>query len=1076
MNKKVILSILLVFFLFFGTTIITNANTEEYLFYASSSEATQIGNTFTMKGTRTSVKTDVSNIDLSSTYVSVRYKDNNLDNFDIRITGKKADGSSKEVYVLTYFANEIKGNVTEFFTDNEGYKILTVKVHDELAYYGVTDIYLVNYYLRGSKGATFEIVDFTITNNGLHNFIKQDFPYTMSDIYTKTDATITKNNENEQIISYGPKGAESYSQFFIDINLYDHDNTVFEITFTPNLTTTVCFKINEKIDWSLGHKEYEGGKSHTVSLDLAYYNITEDITAFKVIIFLDGENAVEHDKKITFHNIILREPNSIEDITSKDNVSIFKNKDNSQVVKLNARADLYTLNINVVDYDPELDGLDIIFTPTKDTYISFAVNGRADEFYQFEENKTYKYTIDMKEKYKSTESKNFTINIYVEANKDKTITFHSVEFTKFEKTLNDIIKEYHNNGIYTKKSNIYLTAESERDLAIYFHGNIDKDRTTYYNGEYLLMGNYDGTIAQVDNKNNPINGINSGYRTDGSDVKHFICKENSVIDTYTVKNKTLHTMYVTLNKMNSATYFDNTWENGIHEVNDVSDVYLADFLAFAAPCLTDYVLESNYISSKGMKLQIVEEVSQYGPYLAFKIYVAEENKGAVDGGALLSEARVYKGNFCFNENVNKPENSYTTITYEESSESFLNPDIGFYDGIYITATADGNYTIPTYYLKELYENNLVHLRINIGQFSYKVNGVKDIELTTEMLTTLDNIFKTVDQSGASAIVRFAYTYEDEKDMEPNIDMILKHIEQLSPIINKYKNLITAVECGLIGPWGEMHSSAIATQEVYNLILDQYLTNLDNDVKLLVRRPEMIYKYYGLTIKTLYKFDYENNRLACYNDGYLGSSTDLGTFVNRELEITFLEKINQTNPYGGEVTVPDSDYNQLSWACDEMFKTNLSYLNIAWNDKVIQRWQETNYTLDDPLYQGLTEFNYVENHLGYRLVCEELNYKVTDTLRFNLNIKNVGFGELTKTKKAFVILVKDNSKYIYEFEYNNELNIYYNINISNLEKGNYELYFVLADDFTSSSVRGIRFANTNMYNEELKANKLATITI
>lgn len=416
-----------------------------------------------------------------------------------------------------------------------------------------------------------------------------------------------------------------------------------------------------------------------------------------------------------------------------------------------------------------------------------------------------------------------------------------------------------------------------------------------------------------------------------------------------------------------------------------------------------------------------------------------------------------------------------TINYEESIETFVNPDRGFYEPIIITCNTEGVSAIKE---ELLFNNSFLHLRIDISAFSSKYNGKKDLELTTNMLNALDAMFKQIDETGAFVIIRFAYdnNYSGNIDMEPNTTMILKHIEQFTPLINKYKRCITAVECGLVGPWGEMHSSAIANQTTYNKIFDKFLACLDKDVKFLVRRPEFIYKYYGLSLSTLHKFDYKNNRIACFNDGYLGSSSDLGTFKDRDDEISFLEKINATNPYGGEVTVPDSEYNHLSWACDEMFRTNLTYLNLHWNDEVISRWKNTTYRLTDPLYKGQTEFKYIENHLGYRFVCETLEYSITEQLNFKLTIKNVGFGELFKAKKGFIILKNEDYQYAWNFDYKNELIIEQNIDINRVKSGDYQLYFVLADEFRISALRGIRFANTNMYDETTKANLLATITI
>ena len=215
--------------------------------------------------------------------------------------------------------------------------------------------------------------------------------------------------------------------------------------------------------------------------------------------------------------------------------------------------------------------------------------------------------------------------------------------------LNELITTYHNDGVYTKKSNIYLSSASQAEIAKYFHGNVEKDRTTYYNGEYLLMGDIDGTF----------NTINSGYRTAGADMKHFTYKDGKVVDDYTVKNTTLHEFYVTLNKLKDSNYFDSTWVDGSHTVTGKDDKYLADFLAFTAPCLYDTVFENNYITSQGIILTIKEGSHEiYGDYLSLSITLTSTDSGKLIKGLILSEARIYKGNSLFNENVMEVEANY----------------------------------------------------------------------------------------------------------------------------------------------------------------------------------------------------------------------------------------------------------------------------------------------------------------------------------------------------------------------------------------------------------------------------------
>ena len=78
------------------------------------------------------------------------------------------------------------------------------------------------------------------------------------------------------------------------------------------------------------------------------------------------------------------------------------------------------------------------------------------------------------------------------------------------------------------------------------------------------------------------------------------------------------------------------------------------------------------------------------------------------------------------------------IDYNESLEDFNNPERGFYTYLYYNFKVTGNEE-PSEYL----DGNLVHLRLGIGDFSKKVNGNQDLELSEDMLNMLDTILKII---------------------------------------------------------------------------------------------------------------------------------------------------------------------------------------------------------------------------------------------------------------------------------------------------------------------------------------------
>ncbi len=221
------------------------------------------------------------------------------------------------------------------------------------------------------------------------------------------------------------------------------------------------------------------------------------------------------------------------------------------------------------------------------------------------------------------------------------------------------------------------------------------------------------------------------------------------------------------------------------------------------------------------------------------------------------------------------------IEYTETLEDFKNPERGFYEPVYIRYKEDGNNSVNI-------TSNLVHLRLDIGAFSKAVNGKQDIPLTQNMLDAFDQTLKKIKSNGGTAIVRFAYTFEGEKNKEPSLDMILTHIKQVCSVITQNQEVIAYIELGFFGPWGEMHSSSVCTDENVSKAIDVMLENTPERIKIGVRQPRY-YTYWAGVDRAKLNEDVTVEgtnayRIGLYNDGYLGSESDLGTFQNREIEI------------------------------------------------------------------------------------------------------------------------------------------------------------------------------------------------
>ena len=229
------------------------------------------------------------------------------------------------------------------------------------------------------------------------------------------------------------------------------------------------------------------------------------------------------------------------------------------------------------------------------------------------------------------------------------------------------------------------------------------------------------------------------------------------------------------------------------------------------------------------------------------------------------------------------------IDYTESLENFDNPERGFYKTYFYNFLVENNRLI-----EQGLKANLIHLRLNIGNFSKAVNQKEDLELTPDMLNTLDQILKTIKKNGGSVIIRFAYDgFNGKKNLEPKLEMILTHIKQISAVLSNNKDVISYVELGFFGPFGEMHSSEICNYENVALALDTFLDNTPDEIKVGVRHPGYYASWANVNRENLNENislkGTKQYRVGLFNDGYLGSLSDLGS----KLYIRFMvEKLLQ----------------------------------------------------------------------------------------------------------------------------------------------------------------------------------------
>ena len=203
-------------------------------------------------------------------------------------------------------------------------------------------------------------------------------------------------------------------------------------------------------------------------------------------------------------------------------------------------------------------------------------------------------------------------------------------------------------------------------------------------------------------------------------------------------------------------------------------------------------------------------------------------------------------------------------------------------------------------------------------------------------------------------------------------------------------------------------------------------------------------------------------------------------IDRTREINWLATINDHLPFGGETCAVNYKSN-LNICLNEMFLLRLSYLNIQYHTGVIDKWKNVYYDESlgsETLFYGMSGFDYIERHLGYRLFIKsiEVTYDKYGKYQMKIRMRNVGFGNLLKRKKVDIIFTDMNDKEISRSNvgtYKGENSIECNGNfLSEGVSSKYKVYLSVYGSIENNKVYyPIQFANEKIYNNNLKAHLL-----
>ncbi|MEO6316184.1 MAG: DUF4832 domain-containing protein [Chitinophagaceae bacterium] len=458
--------------------------------------------------------------------------------------------------------------------------------------------------------------------------------------------------------------------------------------------------------------------------------------------------------------------------------------------------------------------------------------------------------------------------------------------------------------------------------------------------------------------------------------------------------------------------------------------------------------------------------------------------------------------------------------YKESKEEIVNPERGFYIPretkasrfVALDATELATYrTVPRKTANAKYA-----VQVSLVYRSYELDIFKQQPLADSFLLKLQQDFDAVRTAGLKMILRFAYTNSaksgDCRDAykicppygDAPFSIVLGHIAQLKPVLQKNAALIAVLQEGFIGIWGENYFTDYlgdastngpgyipdSSWQQRNAILKALLEALPANRMVQVRTPQIKQKFvYGpaapvnslpLPLTDAYSAA-EKARIGFHNDCFLSSADDYGTFYDygsstqsrgpaNEILRRYIEADTRFTAVGGETCddtfSPQNDCAPAGYAEREMAAMHYSYLNASYNNDVNNDWDSSGC------------LPAIRRNLGYRFVLQQAVLPVTATLngkiKLQFTVSNTGYASPYNprpvklmlrnlaTQKEFSIQLQTNPQFW--FSGINKIAEACQLP-GNLPKGRYELFLQLPDEdisLASRPVYSIRFANSGIW--------------
>lgn len=414
-----------------------------------------------------------------------------------------------------------------------------------------------------------------------------------------------------------------------------------------------------------------------------------------------------------------------------------------------------------------------------------------------------------------------------------------------------------------------------------------------------------------------------------------------------------------------------------------------------------------------------------------------------------------------------------TVSYTPDYTNFSNPERGWYK--YSKSNSIGSYSFLSSSTLTGYKNtDKITLILRI----YDLGAFKNTPISNQFLTNIQTDFNTLRASGVKCILRFRYS--ETNNIDATKDVLINHINQLKTITLANQDVISVIEAGFIGQYGEWYYTSnygdrgvLTTQNISDRkeiglkIMELAPTRL-----VMFRTPyfqQMVGGTTPITLTNAYNGT-TNSRIGLHNDAFLSSNSDSGTFKSTTTEYPYLDAQSKYTFCGGESNALFPTKQDCSVVFGWLTRFHYNYLNFGYHPDVIALWK-TKGCYDE-----------IQRRLGYRF--ELIDSNITNNI-LTINLKNVGFANIYNQRDVYLVFKNtlDNTSFFFKlntdirkWDAGTTISLVNDLNTFALLNGTYEVYINSPDKTLTSVAYSIRFANTGVYDVTTGYNKLNQIFI